>query len=228
MTDIPILPLQLSALPDWAVLTDQQTGAALGISLDTLRRLDRAGDGPPRVELSPRRHGRPVGELGKWIQRRLGESFHGLQTQTRAERNVAGSSIGSQPKNEGRREGHRLSTTGAPDRKVIRPLNAQLDLFDTATVADPLTGLAAKLPETCGKCGHLVALVGPGKPPHRASLLCRSCGLHRGWISRATYTVLNEVISKFSVPTEPIVFRSRSSKPEENDDGISVVQDGTS
>jgi hypothetical protein len=110
----------------------------------------------------------------------------------------------------------------------VRPSNAQLDLFDAATTADPLTGLAVKLPDTCGKCGQLIAVVGPGKPPHFASLLCRSCGLHRGWVSRAKYTFLSEIINKFGAPNEPIIFRNRSTKPEENDDGVSVVQDGTS
>ena len=90
MTDTPKLPLQLSALPDWAVLTDQQTSGVLGLSLDTLRRLDRGRDGPPRVELSPRRHGRPVGELRKWIQQRVGSSLHEPQIQADASRIVAG------------------------------------------------------------------------------------------------------------------------------------------
>jgi hypothetical protein len=108
----------------------------------------------------------------------------------------------------------------------VRPLNAQPDFFDTARPADPLAGLAVKLPDTCGKCGHLVAIIGLGKPPHFASLLCGSCGFHRGWISRANYTFLNEIINKFGAPTEPIVFRNRSTKPEENDDGVSVVQNG--
>jgi hypothetical protein len=110
----------------------------------------------------------------------------------------------------------------------VGPLSAQLDFFDTAPAADPLTGLAVKLPDTCGKCGHLVAIVGPGKPPHFASLLCRSCGSHRRWVSRAKYTFLNEIINKFGAPNEPIVFRNRSTKPGENDDGVSVVQDDTS
>jgi hypothetical protein len=51
MADTPKLPLQLSALPDWAVLTDQQTSGVLGLSLDTLRYevLMFAGfDTPPR------------------------------------------------------------------------------------------------------------------------------------------------------------------------------------
>jgi hypothetical protein len=108
----------------------------------------------------------------------------------------------------------------------IPPLTAQHHLLATIPPADPLTGLAVKLPDTCGKCGHLVASIGPGEPPHFASLLCRSCGMHRGWLSRANYTFLNAIINKFGAPIEPIVFRSRSTKPEENDDGVSVVQSG--
>lgn len=83
-----------------------------------------------------------------------------------------------------------------------------------------------KLPNTCSKCADFVAIIGPGKPPHSASLLCRSCGLHRGWVSRANYTFLNEVINKFGAPSGPIVFRTRSTKPEQDDDGVCFVQDG--
>jgi len=103
--------------------------------------------------------------------------------------------------------------------------HAQFDLFGAPVSADPLSGFAVKLPDTCSKCGDLTGIVGPGKPPHAASLLCRSCGLHRGWISRANYSFLNEIINKFGAPSEPIVFRNRSTKPEQNDDGVSVVQD---
>jgi hypothetical protein len=107
-----------------------------------------------------------------------------------------------------------------------RITQAQPDFFGTAARAEPLFGVAVKLPDTCSKCGDLVATVGPGKPPHCASLFCRSCGLHRGWISRANYNFLYEVINKFGAPSEPIVFRSRSTKPEQNGDGASVVQNG--
>jgi predicted DNA-binding transcriptional regulator AlpA len=65
------LPLDLGTLPDWAVLSDPQAAVLLGFSRDRLHRLDRAGDGPPRVQLSPRRHGRIVGGLRKWIQQRV-------------------------------------------------------------------------------------------------------------------------------------------------------------
>lgn len=71
MSAIRKLPLDLGTLPDWAVLSDPQAAVLLGFSRDTLLRLDRAGDGPPRVKLSPRRHGRPVGGLRKWIQQRV-------------------------------------------------------------------------------------------------------------------------------------------------------------
>jgi predicted DNA-binding transcriptional regulator AlpA len=64
------MPLGLVALPDWAVLTDQQTIELLGFSRDTLGRLDRAGDGPPRVRLSRRRHGRTIAGIREWLQRR--------------------------------------------------------------------------------------------------------------------------------------------------------------
>ena len=60
----------LLTLPDWAVLSDQQAAKVLGFSIDTLWRLDRAGDGPPRVRLSPRRHGRPIGSLREWLSQR--------------------------------------------------------------------------------------------------------------------------------------------------------------
>jgi hypothetical protein len=104
--------------------------------------------------------------------------------------------------------------------------HGQLNLFGAPNSADPLLGFPVKLPNTRSKCADLVAIVGRGTPPHSASLLCRSCGMHRGWISRANYAFLSEIINKFGAPTEPIVFRNRSTKPEQNDDGVSVVQDG--
>ena len=71
MPAIETVPFDFKALPDWAVLTDQQTTQLLGLSLDTLGRLDRAGDGPPRVRLSTRGYGRPIGGLRMWLQQRF-------------------------------------------------------------------------------------------------------------------------------------------------------------
>ncbi len=62
--------LNLGALPDWAVISDQRAAEILDLSLDTLWRLDRAGDGPPRVRLSPRRHGRTISTLREWLAQR--------------------------------------------------------------------------------------------------------------------------------------------------------------
>jgi hypothetical protein len=102
----------LAALPDWAVLTDQQTSELLSLSLDTLHRLDRGGDGPPRARLSPRRRGRPVGELRKWIQKRVGASLHEPKMQARTGRIIAGSPIEEQSQ---RKNGcpHRPPTSGS-------------------------------------------------------------------------------------------------------------------
>jgi hypothetical protein len=119
-----------------------------------------------------------------------------------------------------RRTPHAAGAQARQRRHRQRITQAQLDFFAATAPADPLFGIAVKLPDTCSKCGELVGVVGPGKPPHCASLLCRSCRLHRGWISRANYTFLNEIIKKFGAPSEPIVFRSRSTKPEENGDGV--------
>jgi predicted DNA-binding transcriptional regulator AlpA len=120
MTGIPKLPLQLSALPDWAVLTDQQTSGVLGLSLDTLHRLDRRRDGPPRVKLSPRRHGRPIGELRKWMQKRVGASLHEPKMQARTGRIIAGSPIDeqSQRKNGCHSKAHQPPTSDSPSRKA--------------------------------------------------------------------------------------------------------------
>ena len=70
MTDTPKLPPELIGLPDWAVISDRRAAEILDLSLDTLWRLDRAGDGPPRVRLSPRRHGRTIGTLRNWLAQR--------------------------------------------------------------------------------------------------------------------------------------------------------------
>jgi hypothetical protein len=115
---------------------------------------------------------------------------------------------------------------GAAAYRCGETFHTQLDLFGPPISADPLLGLAVKLPTTCSKCADLVAIIGPGKPPHSASLLCRSCGLHRSWVSRANYTFLNEVINKSGAPSEPILLRTRSTKPEQDDDGVSIVQRG--
>jgi hypothetical protein len=104
--------------------------------------------------------------------------------------------------------------------------HAQADLFGQQPSTNPLFGLKVKPPNSCRRCGAPVAIVGVGKGPHVASLVCKSCGSHGGWLSRANHTFLNEVIDKNGAPPrEPIALPSVS-KPEKNGDGVSVVHHG--
>jgi len=57
-------------LPDWAILNDDEAARAIGVSKDTLQRLDRAGEGPAITRMSPRRRGRTVGAIKSWIGER--------------------------------------------------------------------------------------------------------------------------------------------------------------
>lgn len=63
--------LDFALMPDWGVLSDEQTTQVLNLSHDTLRRLDEAGEGPARVQLSPRRRGRTVGGIREWLAERM-------------------------------------------------------------------------------------------------------------------------------------------------------------
>jgi hypothetical protein len=82
-----------------------------------------------------------------------------------------------------------------------------LPLEDTAPPSDsPLIGLVVDLQQAC-KCGGYVAVIGPGKGPHLASLRCEACDAHRGWLSQQTYGFINETITQFGRPTTPIKVR---------------------
>lgn len=60
----------LPNLPDYAVLSKLQACVVTNLSADTLERLHREGEGPPRIQLSPRRVGYRVGALRKWLKDR--------------------------------------------------------------------------------------------------------------------------------------------------------------
>jgi hypothetical protein len=86
-------------------------------------------------------------------------------------------------------------------------MNERLDLFpETVPPADPLYGLAVRLPDACS-CGHNVARIGPPAGPHLAELRCARCEQHRGWLPRPAHQFLTETVSKFGRPTEPIAIR---------------------
>jgi len=81
-----------------------------------------------------------------------------------------------------------------------------LDLIDAPAPSDPLHGLLARLPTACG-CSSELAVIGPGKAMHAASLRCADCEKHRGWVSQATHKSLTETINQFGRPTEPVILR---------------------
>ena len=60
----------LDRLPPEAVLTDKQVCELVGISRDTLWRLERKGDAPARIQLSARRHGRQLSDVRRWLAAR--------------------------------------------------------------------------------------------------------------------------------------------------------------
>lgn len=62
---------QIGAWPDHAVMTQAQFCALASISEDTLRRLHKNGEGPPRVQLSKRRFGYMVGPSKDWLKQRI-------------------------------------------------------------------------------------------------------------------------------------------------------------
>jgi hypothetical protein len=72
---------------------------------------------------------------------------------------------------------------------------------------DPLAGLAVKLEHDRCKCGSDTAIIDIGKTMYRASLSCRGCGCHRGWLSRSTADWIEAVINLHGRPDKPIVVR---------------------
>jgi predicted DNA-binding transcriptional regulator AlpA len=61
---------RFSDFPDVKVLTTAELVELTGLSLNTLNRLRQAGDGPPRIKLSDRCYGYPVGKLREWLAQR--------------------------------------------------------------------------------------------------------------------------------------------------------------
>ena len=55
------------ALPDHRMLSRAELAGLLGVSIDTLDRMEARGEGPPRFRISPRRWGYPVGGYKQWF-----------------------------------------------------------------------------------------------------------------------------------------------------------------
>jgi hypothetical protein len=90
-------------------------------------------------------------------------------------------------------------------------MSAQPDLFApvAAAPADPLAGLMVKMPSTC-KCSGDLAVIDAGIAMHRASLHCRSCGRHRGWLSKTEADFIERIAATFGAPS---VITLRGSRP---------------
>ena len=90
-------------------------------------------------------------------------------------------------------------------------MTAQLDMFSPAgapTAVEPstdsnLVGLAITLSEPCPRCRGHDAVIGAGRGPHKASIMC-VCGRHLGWMSIATFNFTAEIVRRFGRPSTPI------------------------
>jgi hypothetical protein len=62
-------------------------------------------------------------------------------------------------------------------------------------------------PDDGCSCGEQVAVVEAPVPPHAGSLVCCSCGKHRGWLPERARDFITETIKQFGRPTEPVAYR---------------------
>jgi hypothetical protein len=86
----------------------------------------------------------------------------------------------------------------------------QTDMFGAPdSSANPIVGLAARMPLPCRQCGSISAVIeSTGTGPHHGSLRC-GCGQFRGWVSKTTYDFVTATIQQFGKPTEPIVITTK-------------------
>ena len=86
-------------------------------------------------------------------------------------------------------------------------------------IVNPLVGIDVRLPDSCKHCGSQLAVIGPSRPPHRASMNCKSCASFRGWVSNVSFDFISKVVEQFGQPTEPILIhrgKSQSERPWED------------
>jgi hypothetical protein len=83
-------------------------------------------------------------------------------------------------------------------------MRAQCDMLPAEpTTNSNLVGLAITLPERCPRCSTHHAVIGAGRGPHRASIMC-VCGCHLGWMSLPTFDFIAEIVRQVGRPSEPI------------------------
>jgi len=83
-------------------------------------------------------------------------------------------------------------------------VSVQFGMFPVALSTDAsLIGLAITMPEPCPRCGGHDAVIGAGRGPHKASIMC-VCGRHLGWMSVPTFDFIAEIVWQVGRPSEPI------------------------
>jgi hypothetical protein len=71
-----------------------------------------------------------------------------------------------------------------------------------------ITGLTVELPTPCRTCRRsFIATIGMGNDQHPASVRCKACNVHRGWMSHETHNFIVEIIKNFGILTSPIAMR---------------------
>jgi hypothetical protein len=75
-----------------------------------------------------------------------------------------------------------------------------------------LLGLPIRLERTidgpCAECGETAVIIGSSAGPHAASLRCKRCDRHRGWLPKTVADFLTDIVVRFGRPTEPITIRN--------------------
>jgi hypothetical protein len=96
-------------------------------------------------------------------------------------------------------------------------MTAQHDMFPASPVADDgLVGLAITLPEACPRCSGHDAVIGAGRGPHKASIMC-VCGRHLGWMSITTFNFINAISTVWPA------YRANLREPPTDDGGSKVA-----
>ena len=68
-------------LPDHKMLSRAELACLLGVSLDTLDRMEARGETPLRLRISPRRWGYPVGGVKRWQAAKAAQATRGVLAQ---------------------------------------------------------------------------------------------------------------------------------------------------
>jgi hypothetical protein len=108
-------------------------------------------------------------------------------------------------------------------------MSVQADMCPIAPSTDAnLIGLAITMPEQCPRCGGHDAVIGAGRGPHKASIMC-VCGRHLGWMSAATFNFIDAAVQQFGRPSEPIcVTRQRATAEVKSSTTTAIALKGKS